>query len=1069
MSSMQKKLVTDSPLVIYKASAGSGKTFTLTLYYLWLLLSKGKRDGILSFERNKTYRHILAVTFTNKATGEMKTRIIKSLYNLAIGAEDGNSKIYTEELIAAGCVKDKQELQERSKDILYTLLHDYSSFNVSTIDAFFQKTMRSFVRDIGMQGGYNVELDSDAIAKEAIDRMYLSLSDVEDDSAIKKWLLEYDLYQLEESGKWNTAEKEIRKLASQLFRDEYKTQKAKGGDAIMPTKQEIEEFGKILTKKIRDFKGEWRSIVKEGCDILKDIKVEDLKGKSKSILNYFYNYKFKAPDDKLKGTGPNDWLQKTCKDPKAISAAEKFAQGQYIEKLTKLFDDDYLEYLRCKVLVKNLYSFGILSDVGSHIKEIIKERNIMLLSDTTELLHEIIKDSETPFIYEKTGVNIHHYMIDEFQDTSRSQWQNFLPLLKEGISKGDTNLIVGDVKQSIYRWRGSDWELLNGLPLSDDYLRESGAVSRSMKMNWRSTPNVVDFNNNFFTYAVENLANKSEAVKQKILPAYADNEQQHNPKKRDNSGYVKIEFVDKDNDWENVVLEKLYSDIQLMLEKGCSADDMAILTNTNEEASNIARFLMANQGPNDRKFYVISNEALKIKNSPLVRSVLSVMRYINSPRESLNRLIMKYEILKSLTSYGEDVVEATINSLASDDVLIQEEEIEKLASKSLYEMCCGIADILDSKRTIGQLPYSQAFKDVVLSYMGQYGSSLSEFLDWWEKNSAELAISTPETKNAIRILTIHKSKGLEFSTVFIPFHDCLIERGAKLVWRTLPGKDDQEWLFPLSVSKDMESTPFAGIYSEEKSLAVIDTLNRLYVAFTRAAENLVVYLPMPSEAKKQSQSYISALIYNVISAIEKDRTGASFNKDKYELGEICPLEKSEEQEACVAEISEYEIAPFASKLRLKLKGDSYFDEHSKLSTGKVKHEMMSEVITVDDIARVARKYQTLGVINSNEAKEFVDEIMPQIEGNAQISEWFAPNNKVLNESAILNCSSDGQLSYRPDRVIINGDEVTVVDYKFGKESEKYIEQVKSYITLLKKMGYFNVKGYIWYVSLGKVV
>ena len=177
MSSSQKKLITDSPLVIYKASAGSGKTFTLTLYYLWLLLSNGKRDGLLSSERNKTYRHILAVTFTNKATGEMKTRIIKSLYNLAIGAEDGNSKIYTEELIAAGCVKDKQELQERSKDILYTLLHDYSSFNVSTIDTFFQKTMRAFVRDIGMQGGYNVELDSEAIVKEAIDRMYLSLSE----------------------------------------------------------------------------------------------------------------------------------------------------------------------------------------------------------------------------------------------------------------------------------------------------------------------------------------------------------------------------------------------------------------------------------------------------------------------------------------------------------------------------------------------------------------------------------------------------------------------------------------------------------------------------------------------------------------------------------------------------------------------------------------------------------------------------------------------------------------------------------------------------------------------------
>ena len=219
MASSKRKLETESPLVIYKASAGSGKTFTLTLYYLWLLFSKNRFEESLPSERNKTYRHILAVTFTNKATGEMKARIIKSLYNLASGADDGNSKIYAEELIATGCVKDAEDLQKRSKEILYNLLHDYTNFNVSTIDTFFQRTMRAFVRDIGMQGGYNVELDSEAIAKEAIDRMYLSLSDNNEESALKKWLLDYDTHQIENGSKWNSAEKEIRKLSEELFKD----------------------------------------------------------------------------------------------------------------------------------------------------------------------------------------------------------------------------------------------------------------------------------------------------------------------------------------------------------------------------------------------------------------------------------------------------------------------------------------------------------------------------------------------------------------------------------------------------------------------------------------------------------------------------------------------------------------------------------------------------------------------------------------------------------------------------------------------------------------------------------
>ena len=1073
MSSTQKKLVTDSPLVIYKASAGSGKTFTLTLYYLWLLLSKGKSDGILTSERNNTYRHILAVTFTNKATGEMKNRIIKSLYNLAIGAEDGNSKIYTEELIGAGCVKDKQELQERSKDILFTLLHDYSNFNVSTIDAFFQKTMRAFVRDIGMQGGYNVELDSDTIAKEAIDRMYLSLSDIEDDSAIKKWLLEYDLYQLEEGNKWDSAEKEIRKLSSQLFRDEYKTQKARGGDAVVPTKQDIDDYAKMLTENNRKFKKEWKRLVKDGHNILKGIKEEDLKGKSNSCLNYFYKGRpdFKAPSNTLKNSSRNDWLQKTCSDPETIAAIENFDKGQYIEKVSKLFDDNYNEYLRCKVLRRNLFSFGILNDIDSHIREIVKERNIMLLSDTTDFLYEIIKDSETPYIYEKTGVNIHHYMIDEFQDTSRSQWQNFLPLLKEGISKGDANLIVGDVKQSIYRWRGSDWSLLNGLPTSDKYFIENGAVSQSMKMNWRSTPNVVDFNNIFFTNAVKNLAEKSEEIREKISTAYSDNEQQHNPKKDKGSGYVKVEFVDKDKEYQDVILEKLYKEIQLMLEKGCSADDMAILTNKNDEAATIAQYLMLNQKPEDIKFYVISNEALKLKNSSVVRAILAIMRYVDSPREPLNKLMFKYEVISASTSDERSAIEETMIKYAAETVLEQEEEIEKLATKSLYEMCCGIADIVDHNHSVEQMPYLQALKDVVLSYMGQHGSSLSGFLDWWEKNSKDLAISTPETKDAIRILTIHKSKGLEFSTVFVPFCDWSLDKGQKLVWRTLPAKDGKEWLLPLSLSKDMESTPFADIYKEENSLAIIDSLNMLYVAFTRAAENLIVYAPKPSAQQLGSQVRVSPFMYNTISRMmeSNDVKGVFRNQEIYELGDICVPESDGEKERCVAEISEYEIAPFASKLRLKLKGESYFDEHSKLSMGKVKHEMMSEVITVEDIARVAKKYQRLGVIDSTGAQEFIDEVVSQIEGNAQISKWFSPDNKVLNESAILNCSSDGQLSYRPDRVIINGDKVTVVDYKFGKESAKNIKQIESYIALLKKMGYFNVEGYIWYVSLRKVV
>lgn len=1078
MADENRRLKTNNPLVIYKASAGSGKTFTLTLYYLWLLFSKSKFEESLPSEKNKTYRHILAVTFTNKATGEMKARIIKSLYNLASGAEDNNSKIYTEELIAARCVKDKQELQERSKEILYTLLHDYTNFNVSTIDTFFQKTMRAFVRDIGVQGGYNVELDSEAIAKEAIDRMYLSLSDAEDSEALRKWLLAYDVYQIEEGKKWNSAEFKIRSLSQELFKENYKRWRDNLSDDDLPTKRDIEEFNKYLNAEISRIRREWRSIVDEGHKILKDIELSELHGmSSKTVLKYFISpaEELTEPSQSLINSERKDWGHKKNKISDDTNARlDAFDRGGYVQKLKLLFENEYPNYCMCNILKANLYSFGILSDVDAHVRDIIKERNLMLLSDTTDLLSKIINGTDTPFIYEKTGINIHHYMIDEFQDTSHSQWRNFLPLLKESISKGGHNLIVGDVKQSIYRWRNSDWSLLNGLPLSEKYFVDNNALSLSMEVNWRSAPNVIEFNNKFFTYAVKNLEDfkdgENEYLRDKVKTAYYKNEQVANEKKESGTGCVKISFIPNDADFETEVLKKLYSDIQAILKTGYRADNIAILTRYNSEATLMAQYLMSEQKGDDERFYVISNEALKVKNSSAVASVVALMRYIDSPDDDINRLIMKFELKKMSSLQFDSAVIEAVSQLYMENLSDEELKIEALSTKSLYEMCDGIAKLLNIDKDIEQLPYLQAFQDAVLSYMGQHGSSLSDFLAWWDLHGDDLFISTPETDNAIRIITIHKSKGLEFPTVFVPFCDWKVDGSSTILWKEPFVEGKEKWKFPLSVSAAMMKSPYAEDYFEEKALSVIDNLNVAYVAFTRAEDNLIIYSPKPAERALKTQSSFCAFMYNTLSLmIDDNENKARFDDDNYEFGSLCLSQRSAVGNDNVAEISQYEVAPIESRLRLKLKGEAYFDEHSNLSIGKIKHEMMSEVIIADDIARVAKKYERLGIITSEQAQEFISEISSQVESNARIAEWFAVGNKVLNESSVLNYSSDGKLSYRPDRVIIDGDRVTVVDYKFGKESTAYIKQVESYITLLKKMGYFNVCGYVWYVSLGKVV
>ncbi len=1073
-SNSKKKLVTDTPLVIYKASAGSGKTFTLTLYYLWLLFSKENTSDLLYSERNKTYRHILAVTFTNKATGEMKARIIKSLYNLAMGVDDSNTKIYAEELIASKCVKDYQELQERSKEILYTLLHDYTGFNVSTIDTFFQRTMRAFIRDIGAQGGYNVELDSDSLAKEAIDRMYLSLSDADKDDALWKWLLVYDLYQIEKGSKWNSAETEIRSLAKELFKEDYKEWHGNSKGAHLPTKSEIEAFNQAMTQEMKEIEEEWSVIIGEGCAILQGVKDEEMTGMSTSYLKYFTRKydKYTSPSPSLLDSDRGKWPHKTNK----VSAYAHECFDKLVpcfERLKDFINAKEKRYYTYQTLKKNIFSLGILSDVDSHLRDIIKERNLMLLSDTTNLLSGIINDTETPFIYEKTGVNIHHYMIDEFQDTSNSQWQNFKPLLKESISKGGHNLIVGDVKQSIYRWRNSDWSMLNGLPNSEESFVRNGAISLSMDVNWRSAPNVVSFNNKFFTYAIENLRDRGEenpTLLEKLTAAYKDNEQKFNSKKTENSGYVRVNFEPNGDEYDERILEKLYADIQGMLKKNYSAGKIAILVRWNREASLIAQYLMSEQKEDDRKFYVISNEALKIKNSKAVKSIIAIMRYINSPENDVYRLTMNYELVSSSSAQSGTVLEETISRMREESISDIQERLDVLSTKSLYEMCEGIAEMINARNDVDQIPYLQAFQDQILSYMAQNGSALSEFLEWWDTHSKELYISTPETNNAIRILTIHKSKGLEFPTVFIPFCDWSLGNGLDIMWGAPDDEGKETWRFPLPITKELSKSVYAEDYAEEKAMALIDNLNIAYVAFTRAEDNLIIYAQKGGKTALKNQTSINSFMYKTLSMMHKDKENrASFDDDVYEFGAIDFPENEENETVGVAEISEYDIAPIESKLRLKLKGESYFDEHSNLSIGKIKHEMMSEVVIADDVERVAKKYEKLGIVTTEEAEDFVTEVSSQINANPQIAEWFAVGNKVLNESSVLNHAGDGKISYRPDRVVIDGDKVTVVDYKFGAESSAYIKQVESYISLLKKMGYFNVSGYVWYVSLAKVV
>lgn len=1065
------------PLKIYKASAGSGKTYTLTLNYLKLLLSDDG-EGMSKSELSRGYRRILAVTFTNKATEEMKRRIVRQLFLLSSGTADSG---YSAQLIAAGCAADGEELSLKSREVLYTLLHDYTNFNISTIDAFFQRTMRAFARDIGLQGGYNLEIDTKGITEEAIDRMYSSL-DFGEKKTLAHWLLKYNEDVINDGNGWNSSEESIKRLSAQLFKEDYKEWRNSLGEEALPTKEEINRYNTQLRETVKSFEDELRLICSGAVKVLQGVDFAEVYKKSASPFNYFSRalkkieppketfYKLPDIEDKWAQPGASAYT---------VEALGKIKDGDYIGRIILHFRNNYPAYVTAGKICKNLYSFGILSDIDNHIREIERERNIMLLPDTTELLNKIIDGSDTPFVYEKSGSFIKHYMIDEFQDTSRLQWKNFSPLINESISSGGQSLIVGDVKQSIYRWRNSDWRLLNGGLASGSSLRQSDIEDCGLDTNWRSAANIVEFNNRFFAKAVGMLSEgiDDESFRNEFRSAYYDVEQKLPSGKSAGDGYIDITLLSADgkDDFKDKALSRLYGDICMLLDKGVAAGDIAVLVRAKDDLRLVAEYLLKRQsGGGGTEFYIISDEALLICNSGSVRVIISMLRYILYPESKNNRLVAKYEYSLLQGYSAGDALGAALGYGSGGAEEIDAGWLERLSSMPLFEMCEEIISMLSGRDDESQIPFIQAFQDTVLNYTGRYGSNLSSFLDWWDANGSSAVISAPPGQDAVRIMTVHKSKGLEFGTVFIPFCDWSMGISPDtVIWCEPRTPGAPGWKVPVTPESSMLDSEYSDVYNQEKMLTLTDNLNIAYVAFTRAREHLIAYSQNKPVSQKQSSGVFgdfSKLLSSALSGISGaggDMPGLSQSSGdeymRYTLGElsVSPKESSDTGILLPAYIS----VPPGERLRMRLRGASYFDGTSKRKYGTLMHEILGRITTAADVGPVIKGYLSSGEITAVEGAELEQKILEQLSGPI-VSEWFAPGVKVMNEIPILQ---PGASSLRPDRIVFSDGKVTVIDYKFGYEKNEHKKQVSGYITMIKRMGYFNVEGFLWYVDRAGVI
>ncbi|MDH6356687.1 UvrD-helicase domain-containing protein [Parabacteroides sp. PF5-9] len=1107
-------------LTIYRASAGAGKTHKLTGEYLTLL-----------FAHPQAYRKILAVTFTNKATDEMKRRIIEELYQLSSGERSAYLSALAETYTLS-----ETDVRRQAQEILIRILHDYSSFNISTIDRFFQQTMRAFTREIGLQGGYGIEMDQELVLTEVIDSLLAGLERPEQ-KPLLGWLLRFAEEKIESGGQWNLR-KDITELSRELFKESYK---AFSEEVIrdIKDKESLDDYLKTLYTMIRSVEQEMRTLGEEGLVLLRRFGLEptDFKGGSRSPLLFFERLAkgetkppsatFIALADHVEGC-----YTKTT-DPEIREAIIRTFEGglnKHIQAIIHRFSD-LTAYFTAKEITRYSYTLGILSDISRQLAVYREEKNILLIADTTELLNKVIDGSDAPFIYEKTGTMVDHYMIDEFQDTSGMQWANFRPLIEESLAHERTNLIVGDVKQSIYRFRNSDWKLLDEQLYNDFPSRL--LRKETLRDNWRSGQQIVAFNNALFHIAPlllqqtynEQLESSplfngqssisNHQLSSRILSAYSDSQQQSPSAFRTKGGHVRIEFLpqtDETSDWKTQALERLPEILGQLQTNGYQLKDIAILTRTNQEGALVADKLLtySENHPDDPWAYdIISDEALLVGSSPAVRLMVALLRHLKNPEDQTARQLAelayratnenlsssphkKGNLSSSPLERGQGVchepqASPLLRGVGSVSRATGEPSLfEGLTSHSLYETTETIYRLLSDQLPENEQVFIQAFFDQVADFSRKEQSDIDRFLTWWDETGYKKAIATPDGQNAIRILTIHKSKGLGFKVVILPFGEWEIDHKAGkpvILWcHPKEAPFDRLQLVPVRYGQTLSQTIFAGDYFNEKLHASIDNLNTLYVALTRAKEELILLSPRPKKIDEKTGEIektdsISTLLWNsLVTTVDPpeqkddftdltahfDAESGLFESGTWQLPPQTESSHSDNEELTTGRLSS---ATPNDRLSLRLHGKGFFFDQPQRKHGALMHDVLSRIHTRQDIPRAVEGFRQMGMIDQEEAM-MITEQLQQLLDRPVISKWFDGSATVLNEVDIL---FDKTASRRPDRVVIKEGRATVIDYKFGEHKEqRHRRQVAHYMKLIGEMGYKEVEGYLWYVELNQI-
>ena len=1021
---------------ILKASAGSGKTFALAKTFIkQLILSPTE------------YHQLLALTFTNDAKNEMKSRILKELSSLAAQESSPFLTAITSDFTAEKIALNQAQIFHRSQLALTQILNDYSRFNVVTLDHFFTQLIRHLARELKLNLGYELDLDTAKALDEATYALF-----THPDKRVRKWLRTYLFAKLDDDKGWKI-EANIKSLGTKLFEDSFIDIK----EVLSKNAAHLDDFVTQLKKQIITYEQQMAGLGQQALQLLKkhNLQLSDFRNNTVNVFERLAKQTFSFESDFSATFRNGSWYAQKCNIIDKIEACANDGLDELREKVLEWADNYRSTYIESKNLLKNIFAYGVLSVLYENLWDYRNTNNILLLSDTATILNGVISLSDTPFIYEKIGAKYKHILIDEFQDTSAHQWQNILPLLEFALFEGGRVLLVGDVKQSIYRWRGGDPSLLLQQAPAD--LAAHTPDVQSLASNYRSGKNIVRFNNAFFSTASSHLSEWVSHLETKQIDlnkAYADVVQEPT---KDFDGYVKLSFFDNTEDvsWKQQSFKATKEAIVKAINDGFRPEDIMVLVRKNNQAREVATYLLSEHIP------TLTDEALQLEKSPLVQFIMLSLQVLLEP---INALLLAKRAFFEASLQGKPPVQALEQATPFDT--------RAYTGLDAYE---AIEKLIREFQLHKQFdPFLQGIQDVCLEQAQKGHVSIAAFINQWQQlhsnEKHKPTIILGKNKGAVQVKTIHKSKGLQSPVVILPSIEGKIVRSHTIFWPSPLPKPYAKWgSLPLALTENLIETDFAPQFVEERFATVLEELNSLYVGFTRAMERLYIFV-----SNKKDKNTIQKIVGNTLAHASFSLGG--FLKDQtFELGTCSPAIPKEDDDTNEKELTSYPTSDPAQKLAPASNSNFWkqLDNQpaQQLRTGNTLHYIMSQLHSVtpetlnEQLQQILNKMVWQGKLPAQERLPYKQKIETLFISLPQLYHWFAPGLQIINEHKII---AEGKV-HIPDRVVLNQNNAIIIDFKKEVKAEEHRKQITLYAHLLTQMGYRVQQKYLVYIDSCEIV